>query len=965
MAMYNPREIEKKWRNYWEEHKIYKVSNDSDLPKYYVLDMFPYPSGAGLHVGHPLGYIASDIFARFKRLKGFNVLHPMGYDAFGLPAEQYAIQTGIHPAEATRINIQRYREQLDNIGFSFDWDREVRTSDPKYYKWTQWIFLQIFKHYYCKNTDKAQLISELIAQFEKDGNANVNASTTQETTFSAAEWAAMTPKQKDEVLMNYRLGYQKIGYVNWCEALGTVLANDEVKDGVSERGGHPVEKKAMKQWSLRITAYAERLINDFDDLEWSDSLKTMQKNWIGRSEGAQVFFNIDGTEGEDQVEVFTTRPDTIYGATFMVLAPEHPLVEKLTTDEQKESVAEYKKYVNSRSERERMSEVKEVTGAFTGAYAFNPITGKNLPIWISEYVLLDYGTGAIMAVPSDDDRDKAFAEKFGLEIIEVVDKSNYPNASLHDKLGVMINSGFLDGMEVLAAITAAIDKIEELGIGSGKINYKLRDANFSRQRYWGEPYPILFDADGVAHAVPEDELPVQLPILDDFKPTASGKSPLARATDWVNEKPGFTRETDTMPGYAGSSWYFLRYMDAENDQTFAGPEALKYWKEVDLYIGGTEHAVGHLMYSRFWHKFLFDKEMVPTKEPFKKLVNQGMIQGVIEYVYLKKEKQNGITQFYCSKIADAQMKEGVEFAKIPIHVDFVQDYGLPTSYLNIGSIKQFIDWRPEYAEAEFVCGMGTYAKGSFTPNADADDSQLITKSEVGKMSKRYFNVVNPDDVVEKYGSDCFRMYEMFLGPIEQGKPWDTKGIDGVSKFLRKFWSLFHEENTEENIFYISEEAATKAEMKILHTAIKKINDDIERFSFNTCVSGFMVATNDLKKIKCNKRAVLTPLVQLLAPFAPHVTEELWNKLGHQTEVISIHKSTYPQADESYLVEDSITYPISINGKKRAEATFAADASKEDIEAAALALEAIQKYTEGKTVRKVIVVPKRMVNIVVG
>jgi len=963
--MYNPREIEKKWRNYWEEHKIYKVSNDSDLPKYYVLDMFPYPSGAGLHVGHPLGYIASDIFARYKRLKGFNVLHPMGYDAFGLPAEQYAIQTGIHPSEATQINIKRYREQLDNIGFSFDWDREVRTSDPKYYKWTQWIFLQIFKHYYCKNTDKAQLISDLIAQFEKEGNANVNASTTQETIFSAAEWAAMSPKQKDEVLMNYRLGYQKVGYVNWCEALGTVLANDEVKDGVSERGGHPVEKKAMMQWSLRITAYAERLINDFDDLEWSDSLKTMQKNWIGRSEGAQVFFNIEGTEGEDQVEVFTTRPDTIYGATFMVLAPEHPLVKKLTTDEQKQTVAEYKKYVNSRSERERMSEVKEVTGAFTGAYAFNPITGKNLPIWISEYVLLDYGTGAIMAVPSDDDRDKAFAEKFDLEIIDVVDKSKYPNASLHDKLGVMINSGFLNGMEVKEAITAAITKIEEMGIGAGKINYKLRDANFSRQRYWGEPYPILFDKDGVAHAVPEDELPVQLPDLDDFKPTASGKSPLARATDWVNEKPGFTRETDTMPGYAGSSWYFLRYMDADNNNTFASPEALNYWKEVDLYIGGTEHAVGHLMYSRFWHKFLFDKKMVPTKEPFKKLVNQGMIQGVIEYVYLKKEKQNGVTQFYCSKIAETKMQEGVDFAKIPIHVDFVQDYGLPTSYLNMDSIKQFIDWRPEYADAEFVCGMGTYSKGNFTSNAEATDSQLITKSEVGKMSKRYFNVVNPDDVVEKYGSDCFRMYEMFLGPIEQGKPWDTKGIDGVSKFLRKFWSLFHKDNTEENIFSISEEAATKDEMKILHTAIKKVNDDIERFSFNTCVSGFMVATNDLKKIKCNKRAILTPLVQLLAPFAPHVTEELWNKLGHQAEVISVHKSTYPQADESYLKEDSITYPISINGKKRSEATFSADASKEEIEAAALALEAIQKYTEGKTVRKVIVVPRRMVNIVVG
>lgn len=962
MALYNPREIEKKWRKYWEDNKIYKVSNDSNLPKYYVLDMFPYPSGAGLHVGHPLGYIASDIFARYKRLKGFNVLHPMGYDAFGLPAEQYAIQTGIHPAEATRINIQRYREQLDNIGFSFDWDREVRTSNPEYYKWTQWIFLQIFKHYYCKNTDQAQPISELIQKFETEGNANVYAATTQETTFSAEDWKNMTPKQKDEVLMNYRLGYQKVGYVNWCEALGTVLANDEVKDGVSERGGHPVEKRAMMQWSLRITAYAERLIKDFDDLEWSDSLKTMQKNWIGRSEGAQVFFDIKDHDQNEKIEIFTTRPDTIFGATFMVLAPEHPLVDQLTTEEQKQSVEAYKKYVNSRSERERMAEVKEVTGAFTGAYAHNPITGKDLPIWISEYVLLDYGTGAIMAVPSDDDRDQAFAKKFGLEIINVVDKSKYPNATLHDKLGVMINSGFLDGMEVPQAITAAIAKIEEMGIGTGKINYKLRDANFSRQRYWGEPYPILFDEDGVAHAVPEEELPVQLPDLDDFKPTASGESPLARAIEWVNEKPGFKRETDTMPGYAGSSWYFLRYMDAENNNTFASSEALNYWKDVDLYVGGTEHAVGHLMYSRFWHKFLYDKGLVPTKEPFKKLVNQGMIQGIIEYVYLKKEKENGVSQFYCSKIAEAMQSEGIEFAKIPVHVDFVQGYGSPTSYMNIDSIKQFIDWRPEYADAEFICGMGVYHKGNFTCKTDATDSHLFTKSEVGKMSKRYFNVVNPDDVVEKYGSDCFRMYEMFLGPIEQGKPWDTKGIDGVSKFLRKFWSLFHDKD---NSFIISEEKGTKEEMKILHTAIKKVNDDIERFSFNTCVSAFMVATNDLKKINCNKREVLTPLVQLLAPFAPHVTEELWKKLGHQEEIASIHQSSYPETDESYLVEDSITYPISINGKKRSEATFAADASKEEIEKAALALEQIQKYTDGKTVRKVIVVPKRMVNIVVG
>ncbi len=956
MAFYNPREIEKKWRKYWDDNKVYKVSNDSDLPKFYVLDMFPYPSGAGLHVGHPLGYIASDIFARYKRLKGFNVLHPMGYDAFGLPAEQYAIQSGIHPAEATEQNIGRYRQQLDNIGFSFDWDREVQTCNPQYYKWTQWIFLQIFQHYYCKDANKAQPIADLIATFEKEGNANVNAATSQDAIFTADQWAAMSPKEKNDVLMNYRLGYQKVGYVNWCEALGTVLANDEVKDGVSERGGHPVEKKAMMQWSLRITAYAERLLDDMKTLEWSDSLKAMQSNWIGRSEGAQAFFNVQDTD--EQVEVFTTRPDTIYGATFMVLAPEHPLVDKLTIEAQQKTVADYKKYVSSRSERDRMADVKEVTGAFTGAYAFNPVTGMQLPIWISEYVLLDYGTGAIMAVPSDDDRDKAFAKKFDLPIVEVVDKSKYPNATLSDKVGVMINSGFLDGMEVKDAIKAAIAKIEDMGIGTGRINYKLRDANFSRQRYWGEPYPILFDKDGVAHAVPDEELPVQLPILDDFKPTASGQSPLARATDWVNEKEGFTRETDTMPGYAGSSWYFLRYMDAENNNEFASVDAMKYWQDVDLYVGGTEHAVGHLMYSRFWHKFLFDKGMVPTNEPFKKLINQGMIQGVIEYIYLKKDKVDGKSQFYCAEMIK-DMNES-DFAKIPVHVDFVQEYGSPNSFLNRESIQKFVEWRPDYADAEFICCNCTYTPSN--PINDGKDCNLITKSEVGKMSKRYFNVVNPDDVVEQYGSDCFRMYEMFLGPIEQGKPWDTKGIDGVSKFLRKFWALYHDDD---NNFVVSDETATKDELKILHTAIKKVNDDIERFSFNTCISGFMVATNELRKLNCNKRAILEPLAQLIAPFGPHIAEELWSKFENHNNALTVHKTSFPIADESYLKEDSITYPVCVNGKKRTEIAFAADASKEDMEAGALALEAVQKHTEGKTVRKVIVVPNRMINIVVG
>lgn len=954
---YNPREIEKKWKNYWDEHQIYRVSNDSDRPKYYVLDMFPYPSGAGLHVGHPLGYIASDIFARYKRLRGFNVLHPMGYDAFGLPAEQYALETGIHPATSTATNISRYREQLDNLGFSFDWSREVTTSDPKYYKWTQWIFLKLFNHYYDQEADKAMPIEDLIAAFNTSGNAEVKAATNEESTFTAAEWQAMTAAQQDEILMNYRLAYRKVSYVNWCEALGTVLANDEVKDGVSERGGHPVERRPMLQWSLRITAYAERLLNDLDTVEWSEALKAMQRNWIGRSEGAQVFFEVDGSE--EQIEVFTTRPDTIFGATFMVLAPEHPLVAKLTTPEQKEAVDAYLSYANSRSERERMAEVKEVTGAFIGAYAINPFTNAKVPIWIGEYVLMDYGTGAIMAVPSDDDRDHAFAEKFAIPIIEVIDKSDYPGATRHDKLGKMINSGFLDGMEVPEAISLAIQKIEERKIGKGRINYRLRDANYSRQRYWGEPFPITYDAEGVAHQLPEEQLPLELPDLKDFKPTDSGQSPLARVEDWVNLPDGRVRETDTMPGFAGSSWYFLRYMDASNEEEFASQDAINYWQDVDLYVGGTEHAVGHLMYSRVWHKFLYDKGLVPTPEPFKKLINQGMIQGVIEFVYLvKNQEENGEKRFVCTGIAK---KQGItDIARIPIHVDFVQAYGTSNSHLNIDSIKKFIDWRPEYQDAIFECGEGTYHHGVFTPKDHAKDSMLMTHSEVGKMSKRYFNVVNPDDVVDRYGSDCFRMYEMFLGPVEQSKPWNTNGIDGVSKFLRKFWSLFYDQDGK---WLVEDGEPSKEEMKILHTAIKKVGEDIERFSFNTCVAGFMVATNDLKKIKCHKRGVLEQLVVLMAPFAPHMAEELWHALGNQAEGGTVHLASFPELDESYLQEEAYEYPISINGKTRAKDSFPADASKETLEQLALANEKVAKWIEGKTVRKVIVVPKRMINIV--
>ncbi len=952
---YQPRSIEQKWQQQWVKDKTYRVELDANRPKYYVLDMFPYPSGAGLHVGHPLGYIASDIYARYKRLRGFNVLHPMGYDAFGLPAEQYAIQTGVHPAKSTAANINRYREQLDNLGFSFDWDREVQTCDPNYYKWTQWIFIQLFEHYYDQTSGKAQPISDLQGIFTKQGNANVKAATAQETIFTAAEWQSMDEKAQSDVLMNYRLAYRTVTYVNWCEALGTVLANDEVKDGISERGGHPVERRPMLQWSLRITAYAERLLNDLNDLDWSDSMKKMQANWIGRSEGAQLFFEVEGSD--HKIEIFTTRPDTIFGATFMVLAPEHDFVPDLTTPEQQKTIEEYIAYANTRSERDRMADVKEVTGAFTGSYAINPFNDAKVPIYIGDYVLKDYGTGAIMAVPSDDDRDNAFADKFGLEIIDVIDKSNYPGATRSDKLGIMINSLFLDGMEVPDAIEEMLQRIESIGLGKRQINYKLRDAIYSRQRYWGEPFPIVYDEKGVAHAMKLEDLPLELPDSEDFKPASGAQSPLARITDWVNLPDGWTRETDTMPGFAGSSWYFLRYMDANNSNAFASQEAVNYWQDVDLYIGGTEHAVGHLMYSRFWHKFLYDKGLVPTNEPFKRLVNQGMIQGVIESIFLEKKDPQTDLRIVEPAIAEKESAEGKTFVPIPVLVDYVTEYGLESSHLTQVGLDQFRAWRPEYADATFVSKSGTYQNGVFTAS-NGGPLKFATQSEVGKMSKSKYNVINPDDVVERYGADCFRMYEMFLGPIEQSKPWDTKGIDGVSKFLRKFWNLFIRNDQ----FTISEEAPTKAELKILHTAIKKVSDDIERLSFNTCVAAFMVATNELTKVKCNKRAILEEMVLLLAPFAVHLSEELWQRLGHEG---SVHHASYPVFNEAYLKEDEVEYPISINGKKRATAVFAADASKSDMEAAAVAIPNIQKWIEGKTVRKIIVVPGRMINIVVG
>ncbi len=954
MPEYNHLETEAKWRQYWIDHDTYKVSNTSDRPKFYVLDMFPYPSGAGLHVGHPLGYIASDIYARYKRLNGYNVLHPMGFDAFGLPAEQYALQTGIHPAISTENNIKRYREQMSQLGFSYDWSREVQTCDPKYYKWTQWIFTLLFDHYYDLTEQRAKPISELAAQFEKDGNSRVKAFNEYGKTFDAETWNALTKKEKRVILMDYRLAYRKVGYVNWCEELGTVLANDQIKDGVSERGGYPVVKKAMTQWYLRITAYAERLLNDLQTIDWSEALKTIQSNWIGRSEGATVFFDI--IDHDEKLEIYTTRPDTIFGATYMVLAPEHPLVDQITTPDQKASVAEYLQYVQSRSERDRMAEVKTVTGAPTGAYALNPFTEERIPIWVAEYVLMDYGTGAIMAVPSDDERDHKFAEKFGLPIIDVVDKSEYPEATLHDKVGKVINSGFITGMQVPDAIKSISNRIEEMGIGEKKINYKMRDANFSRQRYWGEPFPVTYDSEDIAYMLPLEELPLVLPPSEDFKPTRDGDSPLARLKDWVQLPNGHTRETDVMPAVAGSSWYYLRYMDPDNDDAFASKESISYWENVDLYIGGAEHAVAHLMYARFWHKFLYDLGYVTSVEPFKKLINQGMIQGVIEFMFLDKEKVNGYHRFLCAKLAAAQPDH--EFARIPVPIEFVREYGSEDSYMSIASIKKFIEWSPEYGDAIFECSQGIFHKGKFTPKG-GESSHLFTHSEVGKMSKSKYNVINPDEVIQRYGTDCFRMYEMFLGPIENSKPWDTNGIDGVYKFIKRLWRLYFDSNGN---LEVSDDSPGSAELRILHQTIKKVSEDIERYSFNTCVSTLMVAVNELKSIKKQKRAVLEPLAIMLSPFAPHLAEELHHQLG---KAGSVHDASWPVLDVKYLAQDEVTYPVCINGKKRGEASFATDTPPKQIEAAVLDMEIVQKWINGKTVRKVIVVPKRMINVVIA
>ncbi len=946
---YNFQSVEQKWKDEWKNSELYKISNKSDKPKYYVLDMFPYPSGAGLHVGHPLGYIASDIFARYKRLKGFNVLHPMGFDAFGLPAEEYAIATGVHPADSTSKNIIRYKQQLDNIGFCFDWSREVQTCNASYYKWTQWIFSLLFSHYYDLDEQKAVPISTLIQKLESGKADEIKAFTSRKNNLTSEEWQTANEIEKSNILSDYRLAYRKIGYVNWCPALGTVLANDQIKEGLSERGGHPVEKKAMTQWNLRTTAYAERLLSGLENIDWSNSLKTIQRNWIGKSLGAQIFFPLDGHE--EKLEIFTTRADTIFGATYMVLAPEHPLIAKITIASEAESIKKYQTYVKTRSDRDRMSDVKEVTGAFTGAYAINPFNNKKIPIWIGEYVLMDYGTGAIMAVPSDDDRDFAFATKFGLEIIDVVDKSNHEGATKADKVGVIINSDFLDGMQVPEAIAYMGKEITEKRLGQVMTNYKMRDAGFSRQRYWGEPFPVVYK-NSIPSILDLNQLPIELPHTKDFKPTEDGRSPLSRKEDWKNIGDDIERETDTMPAVAGSSWYFLRYMDPNNTDRFASEEALNYWKDVDLYVGGAEHAVAHLLYARFWHKFLFDLGYVPTNEPFKKLINQGMIQGVIEFLPLMKG-ENEENVFVSADILDNYPE--VEFAKIPIHIKMVKEYGTPESHIDAKGIKQFLGWRSGFENAQFISKQGTFNAQKIS--SSTDDIIFQTLSEVGKMSKRYHNVVNPDDVISEYGADTFRLYEMFLGPIEQSKPWDTNGIEGVSKFVKKFWGLFFNEDN----FALNDEEPSKDEYKCLHQAIKKVSSDIEKFSFNTAISAMMICVNELRKFGTRKRKILEPMIVLVAPFAPFLAEELWSLSG---KTYSVHRQNFPEFDESYLIQDSIDYPICVNGKKRIVKTFDAAASKEDMEKAALAEPDMQKWLEGKNVVKVIVVPKRMINIVV-
>ena len=953
MADYDFRTIEPKWQQYWRDHRTYEVQIDLTRPKYYVLDMFPYPSGAGLHVGHPLGYIASDIVARYKRLKGFNVLHPMGFDAFGLPAEQYAIQTGQHPAITTEQNIARYKEQLNNIGFSFDWSREVQTSRPDFYRWTQWIFMQLFESWYNQDTNRAEPIENLIKILKKEGNQTVRAAGDDDTPMiSAQEWQQMSEAEQQRFLLHYRLTYLAEAEVNWCPGLGSVLANDEVKDGYSERGGFPVERKKMKQWMMRITAYADRLLTGLDEIDWSEPLKEMQRNWIGKSYGCELDFAVN--DSDIVLTAFTTRPDTIFGVTYLTLAPEHELVEKLTTDEHREEVEAYVTVARNRSERDRMTDVKTVSGVFTGSYVTCPLSGATVPIWVADYVLAGYGTGVVMGVPSSDDRDYRFAQHFSLPIVMVIEGTEAMDDPTEKKHGMLINSGFLNGLDSHEGVRVAIERAEAEGVGKSKVNYRMRDAVFSRQRYWGEPVPVYFK-DDIPYLIDEADLPLELPPVDEYKPTETGEPPLGRAADW-QYKDQYPYELTTMPGWAGSSWYQFRYMDPHNEEEFVSKKSQSYWENVDLYIGGTEHATGHLLYSRFWTKFLYDRDWVTVDEPFKKLINQGMIQGnssivqrlVVENTYISKsladrwkeegDRNKAVAEF--KKEYERQLGEPFEEKANSIYLPYHVDVNLVEN--NVLDIEKFKQQDTYPSKAKFLV---------------EEDGRFICDSEVEKMSKSKLNVVNPDDIVAHYGADTLRMYEMFLGPLEQSKPWNTNGIDGVAKFLRKLWRLFHNEQGD---FAITDEAPSEEMFKVLHRTIKKVQEDIEAHSFNTSVSSFMICVNELSTLSCNHRAVLTDLVVILSPFAPHVAEELWHQLGHTN---SVTQAAFPVYDEQYLIENMHEYPISVNGKVRAKMTFPMDTPKDAIEKQVLSSEQIQKWIEGKPPKRVIVVPKKIVNIV--
>ena len=971
---YQFKEIEKRWQAFWAKNNTFKTEDDSIKPKYYVLDMFPYPSGTGLHVGHPLGYIASDIIARYKRHKGFNVLHPMGYDSFGLPAEQYAIQTGQHPAITTNQNIARYRDQLDKMGFSFDWNREVRTSNPEYYKWTQWIFIQIYNSWYNKSSKKAEKISSLINEFENFGNNKVNAFCDESVKlFSAQEWKLFSEKEKSDTLMAYRLAYLGEAYVNWCPSLGTVLANDEIKDGLSERGGYAVERKLMKQWSMRISAYAQRLIDDLDTIDWSESIKESQRYWIGKSEGTSLKFKIidSNFDSENYIEVFTTRPDTIFGVTFITLAPENELVLKITSKEQKVEVEDYIIKTKNRSERERQSDVTKISGVFLGAYAENPFNGHKIPIWIGDYVLVGYGTGAVMSVPAHDSRDYAFAKHFNLPILEVVKGGDLSKESYDAKEGILINSNFLNGLPVKEAFNKAIEEIEKRFLGKRKTNYRLRDAVFGRQRYWGEPIPIYYK-DGIPFELSENELPLLLPEVDKFLPTEDGEPPLARALESWKKDGKYNYETTTMPGWAGSSWYFLRYMDSTNNSVFANKKLTDYWKQIDLYIGGSEHATGHLLYVRFWTKILFDLGLIDIEEPAKKLINQGMIQGRSNFIYWLSPiissssdiNQSNLSRIFISKsIANLIEKKDVTIIdftkkiisqKIKKEFPKLQDFNIEKisvlkSHVDVNivtndllDIDAFKEWRTEYADADFI---------------KEENGDFICDHEVEKMSKSKWNVVSPDDICDKFGADTLRLYEMFLGPIEQSKPWNTNGISGVSGFLKKLWRLFFQ-NSE---IFVSDDNPSKGELRTLHKTIKKITEDIERFSFNTSVSNFMICVNELTEVKCNKRVILEPLLILISPYAPHISEELWNRIGHK-ESISLEK--FPICQEEFLINDSFNYPISFNGKMRLNIELPANLTIEEIEKEVMNRADVKKYLEDKAPKKIIIVPNKIVNIVI-